>query len=159
MTATMWPGAVSDATGVAGADDRARSVDALEAAMMREFPPYDMEQHLVHRFAPHVYARELTIPAGILVTGKVHKTRHFSIISQGRVSVWTAQDGLHEHVAPCTFTSEPGTRRVVFAHETTVWTTIHPSEETDLATLEAEIIEPHENPLLCLPPTLLAVIR
>jgi hypothetical protein len=124
------------------------SVDRLEAAM---FEHAQLEIVPVHHFAEGVYAREITIPAGALVTGKIHRTRHLNIISAGRISVWTGGEPVREIVAPFAFLAEPGTRRVGYAHEDTVWTTVHGTHETDLEKLEAQLIEPHENPLLAHP--------
>jgi hypothetical protein len=41
---------------------------------------------------------------------------------------------------PVIFTSEPGTKRALYVHEETYWTTIHSVETTDLAEIERDII-------------------
>lgn len=117
-----------------------RRIDHLEAAISNYLAPIELET--VHHFAPGVYARELRIPAGVLLTGKIHRTRHLNIVSKGTIAVWSEVTGPMLVHAPFTFVSEPGTRRVGFALEDTVWTTIHPTEETDLERLEIELIEP-----------------
>lgn len=117
------------------------SVDTLESAMITQ-PQIAIEP--VHLFADGLYAREITIPAGTLLTGKIHRTRHLNIISQGDISVWSAGEPVRRIRAPFSFVAEPGTRRVGFAHEDTVWTTIHATSETDLEQLEAVLIEPHD---------------
>jgi hypothetical protein len=113
-------------------------IDALEALMLRE-PQVEIEP--VHHFAQGLYAREITIKAGTLLTGKIHRTEHLNIISKGRIVVLT-EDGMREVAAPFTMISRPGTKRVGFALEDTVWTTIHATTETDLAKLELELIAP-----------------
>lgn len=95
--------------------------------------------HLVHRFANSVYAREITLPAGSLVVGKIHKHGHLNVITKGRVAVVT-EDGVEEFLAPHTFISKAGTKRLVFAFEETVWTTFHGTELTDPTQVEEEII-------------------
>lgn len=92
-----------------------------------------------HIFAPGLYAREMTIPKGTVIIGKIHKHSHVNTISQGRCSVET-EFGQHEIIAPYTFVSEIGTKRIVVALEEVIWTTYHPSNETDLVKLENEII-------------------
>ena len=92
-----------------------------------------------HIFAPGVYAREITINQGDFIVGKLHKTSHINIISAGDISVKT-EFGTHRYKAPYTFVSKVGTKRVVFAHEKTIWTTIHPTEETDLEKIEEHVI-------------------
>ena len=93
-----------------------------------------------HHFAPGSYGREMTLPAGMVVVGKIHKHAHINVISKGRVQVFTEQDGVLELAAPCTFVSSPGTKRVVHVLEETVWTTVHVTDKTDLAEIEREVI-------------------
>ena len=93
-----------------------------------------------HHFAPGAYGREMTLPAGLVVVGKIHKHAHINVISKGRVQVFTEQDGVLELAAPCTFVSSPGTKRVVHVLEETVWTTVHVTDKTDLAEIEREVI-------------------
>ena len=93
-----------------------------------------------HHFAPGAYGREMTLPAGLVIVGKIHKHAHINVISKGRVQVFTEQDGLLELAAPCTFVSSPGTKRVVHVLEETVWTTVHVTDKTDLAEIEREVI-------------------
>ena len=97
------------------------------------------ECEVKHIFAPGVYAREMTIPKGIVIIGKIHKHRHVNIISKGSAEVMTEFGKVHIQ-APCTFVSEVGTKRAVLALEDVVWTTIHPTNETDLAKIEDEVI-------------------
>ena len=99
---------------------------------------------LKHIFAPGVYAREIMLPAGSILTGKIHREEHLNFISRGRVQVFTEHGGLEELVGPMTMISKPWTKRTVYAIEETVWTTIHhnPTNETDLVKLEEIIIAP-----------------
>lgn len=94
---------------------------------------------LTHHFAPGAYGREIFIPKGSIVVGKIHKHAHLNILSQGSVSVLT-EDGPLEFSAPRTWVSSPGTKRVVFAHTDVVWTTVHVTEETDLEKIEDAVI-------------------
>lgn len=94
-----------------------------------------------HHFAPGQYAREIELPADSLVVGKIHRHAHINVVSKGHCLVAT-EDGVTEIIAPCTFVSKPGTKRAVLALEDTVWTTVHVTEETDLARIEAAIIAP-----------------
>jgi hypothetical protein len=93
-----------------------------------------------HHFAPGAYGREMSLPAGMVVVGKIHKHAHVNVISKGRVQVFTEHDGVQELSAPCTFVSTPGTKRVVHVIEDTVWTTVHVTDKTDLAEIEREVI-------------------
>lgn len=111
---------------------------ALEDAM-RQMPQVEIPP--VHYFSKGLYAREIFIPKGTLLTGKIHKTEHLNIISKGDISVVT-EEGTKRIQAPFTMVAKPGTKRVGYAHEDTVWTTIHATEETDLEKIEHELIAP-----------------
>ena len=95
---------------------------------------------LKHTFAPGIYVREIFIPAGVIIVGKIHKHEHPNFLMKGRVSVITEQGGVEELIAPLSMISPAGTKRVVVAHEDTVWITIHQTAETDLGKIEEEII-------------------
>ncbi len=94
---------------------------------------------LTHRFADNVYAREMFIPRDSVIVGKIHRYGHLNVITKGHVSVLT-EFGVEELRAPCTFISKPGTKRVVYAHEDTIWTTLHGTRHTDVDQVEADII-------------------
>lgn len=105
---------------------------ALPAELIDELPAQ-------HHFSAGVYARELRIPAGCLLIGKIHKHTNLNIISKGDISVLT-EDGVQRIQAPCTIVSPPGVKRVGFAHTEVVWTTIHGTELTDLEEIEEAFI-------------------
>lgn len=92
-----------------------------------------------------VYAREVFIPKGSCVAGKVHKYEQLNIMSQGEM--WLASDTKVIRVkAPFTVISPPGTFRIAYALEDTVWTTIHGTNEKDLAVIEQQfVIYPDDN--------------
>jgi hypothetical protein len=84
------------------------------------------------------------LPKGSFVIGKIHKHPHLNFISKGRVKVFTEFGDKHL-VAPCTFISEVGLKRAVYAEEDTIWTTVHLTEfenESDLDKIEQEVISP-----------------
>ena len=108
----------------------------MEAAIRKQ-PQIDC--HVDHVFAPGLYARQIQMPAGALVVGKIHKHAHVNTISKGRCIVAT-EFGYEEFTAPHTFVSKPGTKRAVYVLEDTVWTTYHPTEETDLGMIEDHVI-------------------
>lgn len=109
-------------------------------ARMRELPAIEIET--LHHFAPGIYAREIRIPKGVLLTGKIHRTEHLSIISKGRLTFVSANASRMTVEAPYTLVSKPGAKRAIYAHEDSVWTCIHPTTETDLDRLEEIFIAP-----------------
>lgn len=111
-------------------------IDKLEAAM--EGLP-QTELPLRHIFTPHLYTREIYMPgerdgipgSGTLLTSRIHLYEHPFVISAGKVSVWDNETGWKTYQAPYTGVTKPGTRRVLYIHEDTIWSTFHVTEKTD----------------------------
>lgn len=101
-----------------------------------------------HHFTPGLYMRTCFIPAGVISTTKIHNTTHPLALMRGSASIWTKEAGVVTYHAPCILITTPGTRRIFYAHSDTTAVTFHPTEETDLGRIEAEIITPHFNKLL-----------
>lgn len=95
---------------------------------------------LKHSFADGQYVREIFLPKGVAIVGKIHKHSHPNFLLKGKVSVFTEHEGVKHLEAPLSMISLAGTKRVVFAHEDTVWITVHKTDKTDLKEIEEEII-------------------
>jgi len=104
---------------------------------MRKHSQLDLP--VTHHFAPGVYARELFIPKGTLLTGKIHKTEHLNILAKGKIAISNLGES-KEFEAPYIYVSPPGTKRAGYVLEDSVWITIHVTEETDLEKIESEVI-------------------
>ncbi len=115
--------------------DYNEKIDQLET-VMEQVSGSVLNIEPVHRFLPGVYMREVTIPAGTLLTSRLHKTRHACIVSKGSITVWSNHEGVQRISAPATFISEPGVRRVGYAHEDTVWSNVHSIDGEDIPTIE-----------------------
>lgn len=100
-----------------------------------------VECPLVHRFTPGLYVRQIFMPRGTLVVSKRHRTEHPFVISAGRVSVWQPGGPVVHLAAPHCGITAPGTQRLLYIHEDCTWTTFHPTTETDVAKLEALLVE------------------
>jgi hypothetical protein len=114
--------------------------DVMRQMLADGCPPDGSE--VTHDFTPGLYCRTIVMPAGVAILSKIHKTCHPYFIQRGRVSVWTAEEGWKTFEAPHRGVTQPGTQRLLFVHEETEWTTAHPTTLTDLAEIEAAIIEP-----------------
>jgi hypothetical protein len=98
-----------------------------------------VECPLKHNFAPGVYMREITMPAGSFVIGHEHLTEHFNVVLTGKARVMI--DGVIEDlVAPCYFISKPNVRKVLYIVEEMKFATIHPTNETSVEVLENTLI-------------------
>lgn len=120
-------------------------LDRLEAAMQGHTPA---QCPVSHRFAPGLYIREISIPAGTLLTSAIHKTEHPFVLAMGRIAVISENEGRVIYQAPHVGITTPGTRRALFAETDVVWVTIHKTDKTDLEEICAELIEDRPNPLL-----------
>lgn len=115
------------------------AAEALQAGM-QDLPQVDCPVR--HFFAPGMYLREMTIPQGVVVVGAVHKHAHLAIVSKGRLRL-TTESGAAEFVAGDTVHSYPGIKRIAYALEETIITTIHhnPTNTQDLEIITREHVE------------------
>ena len=95
-----------------------------------------------HSFAPGIYAREMFIPEGTLLIGKIHKHRHHNFLMQGSIIVLTEEGGVKLLQAPLMIVSEPGTQRIGYAVTDTIWTTVHENKDNteDLGIIEKRTV-------------------
>lgn len=94
---------------------------------------------LKHTFVPGMYIREITMPAGALLTSKIHKMEHPYFILRGDVSVLTEKGTVRIKTGFSGITPA-GTKRLLYCHEETVWVTVHRTDSTDLEVIEEEVI-------------------
>ena len=104
-------------------------------ALVQQLP--QCEIGIRHFFAEGVYAREMSAPAGAVVTGKIHKHSQINILSKGTMSV-VLGDRTEEVSAPFTIVAPAGSKRAFFCHTDCVWTTILGTHEQDPDKIEEE---------------------
>jgi quercetin dioxygenase-like cupin family protein len=86
-----------------------------------------------------VYGRELFIPAGTTLTGKIHKFTNMNILLEGEMMVLTEHGPKHVRaghveVAPA------GSKRAGYALTDCRWLNVHGTHETDVEMIESEFI-------------------
>lgn len=115
--------------------DFSRAVEA-----MRHMP--QLECPVTHIFSPGIYVREIFMPAGAIIVGYVHKTRHLNVVLTGRATVHMEGD-TREIEAPMTFESGPGVQKVLLIHEDVLWQTIHhnPKDCRNVRKLEERLVK------------------
>lgn len=91
-----------------------------------------------HYYSDGVYAREMSAPAGAVITGKIHKYGQINILSAGTMSV-VFGDKTKKVSAPFTVVAPAGSKRAFFCHTDCVWTTILGTDEKDPDKIEAEM--------------------
>lgn len=129
----------------------------LQALMMKGIEEGEIEDNsddtkLEHFFTPldedygcSTYARQLFMPKGMVVVGKLHKKPHLTFLMKGTMQVVSENGGKQRLTAPLTFVSPAGAKRVFYIEEDTILTTVHLTKETkeeDLDKVEEEVISP-----------------
>ena len=84
-----------------------------------------------HLFTPGLCTREIFMPAGTLLTSRIHLFEHPFVLSLGVVSAWSNEHGWETFRAPHTGITKPGTRRLLYVHRDAIWSTFHVTTETD----------------------------
>ncbi len=113
-----------------------------------------VELELIQHFCAGVYLRELHIPAGILLSGKIHKFPCLNIVPVGDIEVVTEQ-GIKRIQGPAVFTSPAGVKRAARTFRDTIWITVHANPDNlerdsaamaDLLTVPSyELLESHSS--------------
>lgn len=125
-------------------NERVNEVERMIAEAAETSPH---ECSVTHRFTPGLYSREILMPKGTLLTSKIHRTEHQYVVLQGVAHVWTDDEGVVTIKAPFVGITKPGTRRILFIEEDCRWITFHPTKETNIEQIEAELIYPHQIPM------------
>jgi hypothetical protein len=123
---------------VAQPADRRAAIDRLER-VMQDMPQAEIEQ--IDTWGPGFYVRTIRAAAGTAIVGRVHKTEHVFALTKGTLRVAT-EDGEQELTAPAQFVCRPGLKRAGYAVTAIECSNFHITDETDLALLEAELVEP-----------------
>lgn len=95
-----------------------------------------------HIFSEGIYTREIFIPAGTMLVGKIHKHSHPNFLVSGTVRLITEFDGFEEITGPRFMISKAGTKRGLYAVTDLVWITVHhnPTNTQKLDELEKHVI-------------------
>tara|TARA_R100001082_G_scaffold102563_1_gene72764 strand:+ start:3125 stop:3598 length:474 start_codon:yes stop_codon:yes gene_type:complete len=96
---------------------------------------------LKHTFADEIYVRQMSMGAGTLVVGAIHKHLHVWFLLTGNIYVVT-EDADEEYIAPCYVVASPGTKRVIYAKEDSIFVNVHknPTNTQDIEQLEKNIV-------------------
>lgn len=130
---------------VGGTDlDHAR-IDSLESFMLAGIDSGSLtaiDMPVMHRFTAHTYAREIFMPAGTVLTSRIHNTDHFYAVLSGSAEVFIPGSASVLVEAGHIGITRAGTRRVLRIIADCQWVTFHPVlPEEDAELDEAARIE------------------
>ena len=101
-----------------------QKIEVAEYLMMRMEGAITESPPLQHFICNDTYTRQILLPKGIVLTGCVHNFDHTNIISMGEVTIFTPEGKEHRRAVE-SWVSPAGTKRLIYVHEETIWTTIH----------------------------------
>ena len=78
---------------------------------------------------------------GSVVIGAIHNHLHVWFLLTGHLAVAT-EDSIEEFIAPCYVLAKPGSKRVIYAMEESIFVNVHknPNNIKDIKKLEDEIV-------------------
>jgi len=96
---------------------------------------------LKHSFADQIYVRQMNMKKDTLVVGAIHNHLHVWFLLTGSLTIVT-ETSSEDFIAPCYVISKPGAKRVIYAHEDSIFVNIHknPDNIKDIDELEAIIV-------------------
>ena len=83
----------------------------------------------------------MDMKAGSAVIGAIHNHLHVWFLLVGHLAVATERS-IEEYIAPCYVLAEPGSKRVIYAMEDSIFINIHknPNNTENINELEEEIV-------------------
>ena len=98
-----------------------------------------------------VYVRSMFIPAGTILTGKIHNFENIAILAQGTIRVSNGTDA-YVLTAPHIMVDKPGVKRIGYAETDVIFITVHKTANTEIDDIEKELVsdtfEEYEQQLL-----------
>ena len=86
-----------------------------------------------------VYVRSLFIPAGCLLTGKIHNKESIGILAQGKLRITNGEDSFVVE-APYVTVDKPGIKRLGYAETDCTFLTVHRTDSVTLEAMEDELV-------------------
>jgi hypothetical protein len=110
-----------------------------------------VELPIDHYYIEGVYARSMFIPAGTLLTGKIHNFESIAILAKGTIRITNGTESYvisEGHI----MVDQPGVKRLGYAETDVVFITVHRTDNTEIDAIEDELVsatfEDYEQQLL-----------
>jgi hypothetical protein len=109
---------------------------AVEQELLKH-PQYDLP--VEHYNIKGVYARSLFIPAGTLLTGKIHNFESLGILAQGTLRITNGETSVVVS-APYITVDKPGIKRLGYAETDCTFISIHRTDAETVPDMEKELV-------------------
>tara|TARA_R110000822_G_scaffold286165_1_gene407515 strand:- start:78 stop:500 length:423 start_codon:yes stop_codon:yes gene_type:complete len=86
-----------------------------------------------------VYARSMFIPAGTILTGKIHNFESIAILAKGTIRITNGTDSYvisEGHI----MVDQPGVKRLGYAETDVVFITVHRTDNIEIEAIENELV-------------------
>lgn len=117
-----------------------QKIEIIEWIIANEMDNIADELPVNHYVHGGMYYREMSIPQGVVLTGKIHLVDHIFILLKGELSIMT-DDGIKRIIAPCQFPVRAGIKKIGYAHSDVECTTIHATKKKNLDKIEKELFD------------------
>ena len=99
--------------------------DQLEAGLLELEQIPDNTYQLKEYYSGGMYCREITIPEGAFITGRIYKFDHIEIMLSGEIEILSANGGKTHYEGHNVIEAKAGKRQGGLAHKETKWLTIN----------------------------------
>ncbi len=120
-------------------EERREKIKQFEASIQT----MDDVEHMTtlkHAFLDGAYFRQICIPAGIALTGKIHSHSTINMLTKGKFAIVTEFDQQIIE-APFMYISRPGTKKACYTITDCIFINCHTTWKTDLKAIEAEVTD------------------
>ena len=114
---------------------------ALEQAMLASFDQEALKAQTdtQHYQIKGVYARTMFVPAGMLVTGKIHNFESIGILAQGTMRITNGETSALVS-APYIAVDKPGIKRLGYAETDCTFISVHRTDAEEINDIEDELV-------------------
>lgn len=104
---------------------RGKSLDEIENDLLKRPQLEDSDYSLKEYYSGGMYCRQITIPAGALITGRVYKFDHVEIMLSGDITIISDDGSETFYTGNNVIEAKAGKRQAGFSHSETTWLTIN----------------------------------
>ena len=114
---------------------------ALEQVMLSSFDQEALKAQTdtQHYQIKGVYARTMFVPAGMLVTGKIHNFESIGILAQGTMRITNGETSVLVS-APYIAVDKPGIKRLGYAETDCTFISVHRTDAEEITDIEDELV-------------------